>query len=76
MNKLTPLLSTVFLIMALSTGANSIAAPNIAEQQKAQKSCVLKRVSYCLSKCNKTMDSHCKNLCEQVAKNQCRQAGE
>lgn len=45
-------------------------------QQDDQKLCVQQRVKQCIDTCDKTEDTNCSQMCEENAKNECRQAGE
>lgn len=45
-------------------------------QENDQASCVVKLVNQCVPKCKATDDINCSQVCEENAKNQCRDAGE
>ena len=48
----------------------------VASEQEVRDLCVEKTVSRCLEQCEKTNNINCTEACQDVAKNQCRQAGE
>lgn len=47
-----------------------------ASQEEVRALCVQKNVDRCLKQCEKTKRISCSSACNEVARNQCRQAGE
>ncbi|KTD45282.1 hypothetical protein Lqui_2753 [Legionella quinlivanii] len=56
--------------------ADGIPEVQIQDQDADQSLCVQKILQNCISKCDSAGDKDCVQLCNENAKNECRQAGE
>lgn len=75
MSKLIQILFILFSHLTVLSAASNLGI-NWQEEQNAQQGCIQQFVADCLSKCEKSEDNNCIQLCSENAKNQCRQAGE
>lgn len=66
----------LLLMFYLPTQAEDIPEINIETQHKAQERCQKERAAQCVAMCKKSDDSNCALSCDEIAKNECRQAGE
>lgn len=73
---LTSALLTVFMLPLYAGSPSTESTESIELQQGDQSDCVAKRVAHCVAKCDQTIDANCQNLCEETARNECRDAGE
>ncbi len=48
----------------------------MATPEEARALCIEKTVARCVDQCQKTNDINCSSACQEMARNQCRQAGE
>lgn len=64
----------ILMVYAFAVQAEDMSAIQI--QQDDQASCVTKLVNQCVPKCKASDDINCAQVCEENAKNQCRDAGE
>lgn len=76
MYRLQLVISALLLIFLLPVQAEDASLIDIPLQKGDQQRCVQQRVTQCLAKCDTTLGSDCKAMCEENAKNECRQAGE
>ncbi|OCH99117.1 hypothetical protein [Legionella jamestowniensis] len=68
---------SLFLLFAfLPAHATNCFGINMQEQINAQDDCVQKILKPCIEKCESNDDTDCTQLCQENAKNECRQAGE
>lgn len=69
------LVCILMVLIAFAAQAED-AVQAIELQENDQASCVTKLINQCVPKCKATDDSNCAQVCEENAKNQCRDAGE
>lgn len=48
----------------------------MATTEEARELCIEKTVARCVDQCQKTNDVNCSSACQDIARNQCRKAGE
>lgn len=72
------LLSMALLLCVLPANADDTSETNteIESQQYDQSLCEQQVTSRCVNKCLSSGETNCVELCEDNAKNECRQAGE
>lgn len=58
------------------TPAFALSEEAIDKQKNDQLLCVQERTAQCIDKCKQAGMTDCAELCEETAKNECRQAGE
>lgn len=68
MNKFIASLSYMLFIFLPSSAT--------ATTEEARELCIEETVARCVEQCQKTNDINCSTACDDVARNQCRQAGE
>lgn len=66
----------VFILVVLPVHAGSLAL-NTSAEQRHETLCTQQRLKACINKCHTSNDAtNCAQLCQENAKNECRQAGE